>query len=118
MGSFSSTGCSVLESPDLPSPYAEPNHVGIVRCAIEVDDLGAAHEILKRSTWAQQYPILTGGIEEWDFGPQWGARRVLNFKDPEGVAFQLVEQPGSRSVCCTLMAEALSSAESRCINRR
>jgi hypothetical protein len=37
-----------------------------------------------------------GGIEEWDFGPQWGARRVLNFKDPEGVAFQLVEQPGSR----------------------
>ena len=67
-----------------------------MRCAIEVDDLDAAHEILKRSTWAQQYPILIGGIEEWDFGPQWGARRVLNFKDPEGVAFQLVEQPGSR----------------------
>ena len=85
-----------LESPDLPSPYAEPNHVGIVRCAIEVDNLDAVHEILKRSTWAQQYPILMGGIEEWDFGPQWGARRVLNFKDPEGVAFQLVEQPGSR----------------------
>ena len=67
-----------------------------MRCAIEVDDLDAAHEILKRSTWAQQYPILMGGIEEWDFGPQGGVRRVLNFKDPEGVAFQLVEQPGSR----------------------
>ena len=37
-----------------------------------------------------------GGIEEWDFGPQWGIRRVLNFKDPEGVAFQLVEQSVSR----------------------
>ncbi len=49
----------------------------IVRCAIEVDDLDSAHEILKRSRWAQEYPILMGGIEEWDFGPQWGVRRVL-----------------------------------------
>jgi hypothetical protein len=67
-----------------------------VRCAIEVDDLDSAHEILKRSRWAQEYPILMGDIEEWDFGPQWGVRRVLNFKDPEGVAFQLVDQPISR----------------------
>jgi catechol 2,3-dioxygenase-like lactoylglutathione lyase family enzyme len=80
------------ESPDLPTPYAEPNHVGIARCAIEVDDLDAAHETLKRSRWAQEYPILMGGTEEWDLGPQWGVRRVLNFKDPEGVGFQLVEQ--------------------------
>jgi hypothetical protein len=27
---------------------------------------------------------------------QWGIRRVLNFKYPDGVAFQLVEQPTSR----------------------
>ena len=81
-----------LESPGRATPYAEPNHVGIMRCVIEVDDLDAAHEVLKRSRWAQAYPILMGGIEEWDFGPQWGVRRVLNFKDPEGVAFQLIEQ--------------------------
>jgi catechol 2,3-dioxygenase-like lactoylglutathione lyase family enzyme len=85
-----------IEPPELPTPYAEPNHVGIVRCAIEVDDLDTAHEILKRSRWAQEYPILMGGIEEWDFGAQWGVRRVLNFKDPEGVAFQIVQQPVSR----------------------
>jgi catechol 2,3-dioxygenase-like lactoylglutathione lyase family enzyme len=85
-----------IESPELPTPYSEPNHVGIVRCAIEVDDLDAAHEVLKRSHWAQEYPILMGGIEQWDLGPQWGVRRVLNFKDPEGVAFQLVEQPVSK----------------------
>jgi catechol 2,3-dioxygenase-like lactoylglutathione lyase family enzyme len=84
-----------IESPELPTPYAEPNHVGIVRCAIEVDDLDAAYEILKRSRWSQQYPILMGGIEEWALGSQWGVRRVLNFKDPEGVAFQLIEQQPS-----------------------
>jgi len=39
---------------------------------------------------------LRDGIEEWDFGQQWGFRRVLNFRDPEGVAFQLVEQPAPR----------------------
>ena len=81
-----------LESPELVTPYAEPNHVGIIRCVIEVDDLDAAHEVVKRSRWAQDYPIVMGGIEEWDCGPHWGARRVLNFKDPEGVAFQLLEQ--------------------------
>jgi catechol 2,3-dioxygenase-like lactoylglutathione lyase family enzyme len=85
-----------IESPELATPYAEPNHVGIVRCAIEVDNLDSAYEILGQSRWAQEYPILMGGIEEWDFGPQFGVRRVLNFKDPEGVAFQLVEQPLSR----------------------
>jgi len=87
-----------LESPGLPTPYAEPNHVGILRCAIEVDDLDAAYEVLKRSRWSQQYPILTGGIEEWDMGPQWGVHRVLNFKDPEGVGFQLVEQQVAKRV--------------------
>jgi catechol 2,3-dioxygenase-like lactoylglutathione lyase family enzyme len=84
-----------IESPGLATPYAAPNHIGIMRCALEVDDLDAAHEVLTRSRWAQDYPILLGGIEAWDLGPHWGVRRVLNFKDPEGVAFQLVEQPVS-----------------------
>ena len=102
-----------IESPDLPTLYPDPNHVGIARCAIEVDDLDSAHEILKRSRWAQEYPILMGGIEEWDFGPQWGVRRVLNFKDPEGVAFQLVERPASRLGALHPYGRAPSSAEPR-----
>jgi catechol 2,3-dioxygenase-like lactoylglutathione lyase family enzyme len=82
-----------IESPSLPTPYEVPNHVGIIRCVIEVDNLDATYETLKNSTWAKQYDILQGAIETWDLGPEWGSRKVLNFKDPEGVAFQFIEQP-------------------------
>jgi catechol 2,3-dioxygenase-like lactoylglutathione lyase family enzyme len=84
-----------IESPSLPTPYAEPNHVGIVRCAIEVDNVDACFEILSESRWAENHKILKGGPEEWHFGDQFGPRKVLNFTDPEGVGFQLIEQPVS-----------------------
>ena len=74
------------------TPYRSQANVGWYRIVPIVADLDAAREVLKRSRWAQDYPILMGGIEEWDFGPPWGVRRVLNCKDPEGVAFQLIEQ--------------------------
>lgn len=80
-------------TPDLPNPYAEPNHVGIMRCAFEVDDLDAAYKTLCRSSWAKAGKIKVAAPEDWDLGPEAGTLRVVNFTDPEGVCFQLVEQP-------------------------
>lgn len=50
---------------------------------------------LKRSKWAKKRRIVLGPPEEWDVGAAFGKRRVLNFADPEGVFFQLVQQPAS-----------------------
>jgi hypothetical protein len=81
-----------VETPSLPGPYEEPNHVGIIRCALEVDNLDSTYEILKASEWNKSYSIIMGPPEEWDLGPEWGSQRVLNFKDPEGVFLQFIEQ--------------------------
>ncbi|MGD9694679.1 MAG: VOC family protein [Thermoleophilia bacterium] len=80
------------ESDRFPTPYREPNHLGIVRCAFEVDDIEEAYRVLRRlePRWGR---LVNGPPEEWDFGPGFGVRRVVNFTDPEGVGFQLVEQP-------------------------
>jgi hypothetical protein len=32
---------------------------------------------------------------QWDYGEAFGPRQVLNFADPEGVYFQLLQQPPS-----------------------
>jgi catechol 2,3-dioxygenase-like lactoylglutathione lyase family enzyme len=80
-------------SPDLHKPYAEPNHVGIMRCAFEVDDIDAAYETLRRSRWAQDKRISVAAPEQWNLGADQGVLTVLNFTDPDGVAFQLVQQP-------------------------
>jgi hypothetical protein len=80
-------------SADHAVPYAQPNHVGIIRCAIEVDDLDAAYLVLRQLPWAIAGAITIGAPEVWDFGAVFGARRVVNFTDPEGIGFQLVEQP-------------------------
>ena len=84
------------QSRGLPTPYEAPNHLGIMRCALEVDDLDAAYEQLVASPWAQRTRLVLGPPEEWDLGPRLGTRRVVNFTDPEGVAFQLVGQRTSR----------------------
>ena len=81
------------DTPDLPTPYAEPNHLGIMRCAFEVDDLDAAHETLLLSSWHETGKIRVSAPEDWDLGSEAGIIRVVNFTDPDGVGFQLVEQP-------------------------
>lgn len=82
------------ESPEYPTPYREPYHLGVVRCAIEVDDVEAAYQILKERSRAHGYDIFLSEPEVWDLGSDLGARKVVNFQDPEGVAFQLVQQQG------------------------
>ncbi|KAH7086184.1 hypothetical protein FB567DRAFT_602978 [Paraphoma chrysanthemicola] len=81
------------ESPEHPKPYEEANHVGIVRCSIEVDDVDASYTILKHLSRSQRPFFSVAEPEVWDFGPEFGVRKVVNFQDPEGVGFQLVEQP-------------------------
>ncbi|RYD94975.1 MAG: hypothetical protein EOP61_20635 [Sphingomonadales bacterium] len=81
------------DTPSLPGPYAEPHHVGIMRCAFEVDDLDAAYATLLRSRWASDGEIEVAAPEDWDLGPEAGSIRVVNFTDPDGVGFQLVQQP-------------------------
>jgi catechol 2,3-dioxygenase-like lactoylglutathione lyase family enzyme len=83
------------DSRELSTPYDHPNHLGIMRCVIEVDDIDAAHEVLKNSPWSATHNIVLGPPEEWNYGDQWGVRKVLNFTDPEGVGFQLVQQMSS-----------------------
>ncbi len=85
------------DSRRFPTPYTEPNHRGPIRGVIEVDDVASCYEILRRSPWAQQHRIILGPPEEWNLGRQFGTRIVLNFLDPEGVQFQLMQQ-GNRSV--------------------
>jgi catechol 2,3-dioxygenase-like lactoylglutathione lyase family enzyme len=72
--------------------YAEPHHVGVVRAVFEVDDLDLAMEALSRATWNGERTRIDHGPLELDFGPLFGARRVVGFRDPEGVGYQLVEQ--------------------------
>jgi catechol 2,3-dioxygenase-like lactoylglutathione lyase family enzyme len=80
-------------SSQLATPYREANHLGIVRCAFEVDDIEPAREVLVQSQWAKTGTIVVGAVEEWDLGPDVGTRAVVDFTDPEGVGFQLVQQP-------------------------
>jgi catechol 2,3-dioxygenase-like lactoylglutathione lyase family enzyme len=72
-------------------PYREPNHVGIIRCALEVDDLRTSHDALAASPWAQRGEINVAEPETWDLG-RFGTLEVVTFTDPEGVGFQLVQQ--------------------------
>lgn len=73
-------------------PYAEPNHIGVIRCAFEVDDLDEAERALRAALW-NGYPIaIEGDAVACDFGPPLGIRRTLSFLDPEGVRYALVEQ--------------------------
>ncbi len=84
------------ESARYPTPYQEPHHLGIVRCAIEVDDLDAAYETLLATQWENKPISVSGPPEVWDYGPEFGAHKVVSFTDPEGVGFQLIQQPPYR----------------------
>jgi len=82
------------ESADNPRPYPEPNHLGIIRCAIEVDDIDRAFECLAAAAAADD--SIVGTVhrpETWNMGPEIGEQRVVNFTDGEDVMFQLVEAP-------------------------
>jgi catechol 2,3-dioxygenase-like lactoylglutathione lyase family enzyme len=75
---------------DVPKPFGEPyespTHLGIMRVAFEVDDIEAART---RLLLCGHGPV--GPIERWDMG-EFGERRVVIFKDPDGIMLELIEQ--------------------------
>ena len=82
---------------DRPRPYGEPyassTNLGITRVAFEVDDIEGAHARLLLTGQGS-----VGPVETWDMG-DFGERRVVIFKDPDGIALELIEQlpiPGDR----------------------
>ena len=81
---------------DVPKPYGEPyqspTNLGIIRVAFEVDDIEAARARLLLAGHA------AAPIETWDMG-EFGARKIVIFKDPDGIMLELIEQlpvPGSQ----------------------
>jgi catechol 2,3-dioxygenase-like lactoylglutathione lyase family enzyme len=67
-------------------PYQSPTDLGIIRVAFEVDDIEAARSRLLLTGHA---PV--GPVETWDMG-EFGERKVVIFKDPDGIMLELVEQ--------------------------
>jgi catechol 2,3-dioxygenase-like lactoylglutathione lyase family enzyme len=75
-------------------PYEAPNNLGSVNVAWEVDDIDASYEKLVRLGIRGIKPGLLRPPEEWDMG-EYGTRKVLNFRDPDGIMIQLHERPPS-----------------------
>ena len=59
--------------------------LGIIRVAFEVDDVEAARARLLLTGH------LAGPVETWDMG-DFGERKVVIFKDPDGIMLELIEQ--------------------------
>lgn len=68
-------------------PYRSPLNLGMIRLALEVDAIEPARDHLLHLG-------LKGvsRIEEWDMG-DFGARKVVIFRDPDGVYLELIERP-------------------------
>lgn len=80
-------------TPDTVLPYQTANHLGICRVGFEVDDIEAGYDLLREVEPTGQAPGIVGPPEAWDLGPELGTRRVLCFRDPDGVMLELVERP-------------------------
>jgi len=65
--------------------------VGIQRLAFEVDDLDAAADALRRQL-PESLRDSVRGPEIWDLGGDL-TRRVAIFRDHDGIAYELREQP-------------------------
>ena len=72
------------------SPYKEANHLGAVNLAWEVNSVAVVYEKLHRLL-KNPKKFLPGPPETWDLG-DFGTRKVLNIKDPDGVMLQFVEK--------------------------
>jgi catechol 2,3-dioxygenase-like lactoylglutathione lyase family enzyme len=74
---------------DVPKPYGEAytaaNCLGIIRVAFEVDDIEAARLRLLLAGL-----INVGPVETWDMG-EFGERKIVIFKDPDGIMLELIE---------------------------
>ncbi len=77
------------------TPYAEANHLGAVNLAWEVNNVDVVYAKLQRLL-RRPRAYLTYPPETWDLG-DYGTRKVLNIRDPDGVMLQFVEKPATTS---------------------
>lgn len=77
----------------FPTPYKEPTHRGIVRCAFQVNDIAHCYRTLKANPWTKKRRFTFSRPEEWNYGPAFGTHEVIELRDFEGIRFQLIEQP-------------------------
>lgn len=73
------------------APYGSGNHVGVIACAFEVDDLAGAERDLRAALWNGE-PLAVGTATEQELGAL-GRRQLVSFIDPEGVRYTLVASP-------------------------
>ncbi len=72
-------------------PYDEPNHVGLYRVAIGVDDTREAVRRLERASVAIERQPLLVGLAGTKVPDMW----IAFLRDPDGVPVELVERPRS-----------------------
>ena len=80
-----------LDPPVLGRPYREPNHVGLYRVAIGVDDSRDAVRRLERAGWAIERQPRLVELRGTKVPEMW----IAFLCDPDGVPVELVERPRS-----------------------
>jgi catechol 2,3-dioxygenase-like lactoylglutathione lyase family enzyme len=69
--------------------YAEPNHAGLYRTAVGVDDTRAAYDALSSAGWTFDRPPMSVELTGTPVPDMW----ISFLSDPDGVPFELVERP-------------------------
>ena len=71
--------------------FAEPNHAGLFRAAVGVEDARAAYDTMSAGGWAFDRPPMSVELKGTPVPDMW----ICFISDPDGVPFELVERPGS-----------------------
>jgi len=74
--------------------YAEPNHAGIFRAAVGVDDTRAAYEAMSGAGWTFDRAPMLVELKGTPVPDMW----ICFISDPDGVPFEFVERPRSAFV--------------------
>jgi catechol 2,3-dioxygenase-like lactoylglutathione lyase family enzyme len=71
--------------------YAEPNHAGIYRTAVGVDDTRAAYDAMTAAGWTFDRAPLSVELKGTPVPDMW----ICFLSDPDGVPFEFVQRPRS-----------------------
>jgi catechol 2,3-dioxygenase-like lactoylglutathione lyase family enzyme len=71
--------------------YSEPNHAGLFRVALGVDDTRASYEAMCAEGWAFDRPPMSVALAGTPVPDMW----ICFLSDPDGIPYELVERPRS-----------------------
>jgi catechol 2,3-dioxygenase-like lactoylglutathione lyase family enzyme len=71
--------------------YAQPNHAGLYRVAVCVDDARASYWAMSRTGWRFDRPPVAVKLDGTSVPTMW----ICFLCDPDGIPFELVERPRS-----------------------